>query len=59
MLHRIELYVEPWNTGSRRTAEASGYQEEGRLRLHQEIAGRRRDMVLYAAIRPGTSPDPE
>jgi RimJ/RimL family protein N-acetyltransferase len=50
-LHRIELYIEPWNTGSIRTAERAGYQWEGLLRSHQEIAGRRRDMLLYAVIR--------
>jgi GNAT superfamily N-acetyltransferase len=50
-LHRIELYIEPWNTGSIRTAERAGYQREGLLRSHQEIGGRRRDMLLYAVIR--------
>jgi len=24
-LHRIELYIEPWNTGSVRTAERAGF----------------------------------
>lgn len=51
-LQRIELYIEPWNTGSLRTAETAGYSREGLLRRHQEIAGVRRDMLLYAAIRP-------
>lgn len=51
-LYRVELYVEPWNNGSIRVAEASGYQREGLLRSHQEIGGIRRDMLLYAAIRP-------
>jgi RimJ/RimL family protein N-acetyltransferase len=46
-LHRIELYIEPWNTGSIGTAERAGYQREGLLRSHQEIGGRRRDMLLY------------
>lgn len=50
-LHRIELYIEPWNTGSVRAAEAAGYAREGLLRSHQEIGGARRDMLLYAAIR--------
>ena len=52
-LHRIELHIEPWNTASIRTAERAGYEREGLLRSHQEIGGRRRDMLLYAAIRPG------
>lgn len=50
-LHRIELYIEPWNAGSVGAAERAGYQREGLLRSHQEIAGRRRDMLLYAIIR--------
>jgi len=50
-LHRIELYIEPWNEGSVRTAERAGYGREGLLRSHQEIGGRRRDMLLYAAVR--------
>ncbi len=50
-LHRIELYIEPWNAGSIKTAERCGYAREGLLRQHQEIGGARRDMLLYAAIR--------
>ncbi len=50
-LHRVELYIEPWNAGSVKTAERAGFEREGLLRSHQEIAGRRRDMLLYAAIR--------
>jgi RimJ/RimL family protein N-acetyltransferase len=54
-LHRIELYIEPWNTGSIGTAERAGYQREGLLRSHQEIGGRRRDMLLYASVRDAVS----
>lgn len=50
-LHRVELYIEPWNHGSIRVAEACGYHEEGLLRSHQQIGDSRRDMLLYAAIR--------
>jgi RimJ/RimL family protein N-acetyltransferase len=50
-LHRIELYIEPWNDGSVRVAEAAGYLREGLLRSHQEIGGTRRDMLLYAVTR--------
>jgi [ribosomal protein S5]-alanine N-acetyltransferase len=50
-LHRVELHIEPWNTGSIKAAERAGYEREGLLRSHQEIGGRRRDMLLYAAIR--------
>ena len=51
-LHRIELYIEPWNVASQRAAERAGYDREGLLRSHQEINGQRVDMFLYAAIRP-------
>jgi [ribosomal protein S5]-alanine N-acetyltransferase len=50
-LFRIELYVEPWNVGSVRTAEAAGYEREGLLRSHQPIGDRRADMLLYASLR--------
>lgn len=50
-LHRVELYIEPWNTASVRTAENAGFVREGILRSHQEISGVRRDMLLYSAVR--------
>lgn len=50
-LHRVELYIEPWNIASIRTAEYGGFHREGLLRSYQEIAGERRDMLLYAAVR--------
>jgi len=50
-LWRIELYIEPWNVASVCTAELAGYEREGFLRSHQEIGGKRVDMLLYAAIR--------
>ncbi|MCI0143654.1 GNAT family N-acetyltransferase [Arthrobacter bambusae] len=53
-LHRLELYIEPWNAASIRTAERAGYEREGLLRSHQEIAGERCDMFLYAAVREST-----
>ncbi|WP_433603223.1 GNAT family N-acetyltransferase [Nocardia sp. CA-135953] len=55
-MHRIELYIEPWNTGSIRVAESGGYLREGLLHSYEEIGGTRRDMFLYAATRDsGTS----
>lgn len=53
-LFRIALYIEPWNVGSIRTAERAGYAHEGLLRSHQVIAGQRRDMHLFAVVRPST-----
>jgi ribosomal-protein-alanine N-acetyltransferase len=52
-LHRIELHIEPGNTASVRTAENAGYLREGLLRSHTGIGGRRRDMLLFAAVRDG------
>lgn len=51
-LRRVELYVEPWNSASLAVAHRAGYEREGLLRSHQEIGGRRVDMVLLAALRP-------
>ncbi|NIJ12093.1 RimJ/RimL family protein N-acetyltransferase [Saccharomonospora amisosensis] len=51
-LHRVESYIEPWNTASSKVATAAGYQREGLLRGHHWIGGTRRDMLIYAAIRP-------
>jgi len=51
-LHRVELYIESWNVASVRTAEVAGFAREGLLRSHQEIGGKRVDMLLYAALRP-------
>jgi [ribosomal protein S5]-alanine N-acetyltransferase len=50
-LHRMQLHIEPWNTASVRTAERAGYEREGLLRSYLEIGGRRRDMLVFAAIR--------
>lgn len=48
---RLELYVEPWNTGSWKTAERTGYEREGLLRGWQEVGGQRRDMFMYGKLR--------
>jgi [ribosomal protein S5]-alanine N-acetyltransferase len=50
-LHRIELHIEPWKTGSVKTAERAAYEREGLMRSRQEIGGQRRDVLLYATIR--------
>jgi ribosomal-protein-alanine N-acetyltransferase len=50
-LFRIELYIEPWNLGSIRTAERAGYLSEGLLRRQEMIGSERRDMLLYASLR--------
>jgi [ribosomal protein S5]-alanine N-acetyltransferase len=47
---RLELYVEPWNTASIRTAEKAGFRREGLLRSWQEVGGDRKDMFMYARL---------
>jgi ribosomal-protein-alanine N-acetyltransferase len=47
---RLELYVEPWNTGSVRTAERAGFRREGLLRAWQQVGAGRRDMFMYALL---------
>lgn len=47
-IHRIELYTEPTNEPSCRTARAAGYQRERVLSRWHRVAGQLRDMVLYS-----------
>ncbi|WP_231939473.1 GNAT family N-acetyltransferase [Brevibacterium siliguriense] len=51
-LSRVELFIEPGNTGSLRTADRAGYVRERVLAEQQEIGGTRRDMVVFAAPLP-------
>jgi RimJ/RimL family protein N-acetyltransferase len=53
---RLQLYVEPWNTASIRTAERAGFQREGLLRSWQDVGGARKDMYMYARL--ATDPIP-
>ncbi len=50
---RLELYVEPWNRASMRTAERAGFECEGLLRSWQKVGNRRRDMFMYARLATG------
>ncbi|MFG2125953.1 GNAT family N-acetyltransferase [Streptomyces sp. NPDC048710] len=47
---RLQLYVEPWNTASVRTAERVGFQREGLLRSWQQVGEERRDMFMYSML---------
>ncbi|HWG01348.1 MAG TPA: GNAT family protein [Trebonia sp.] len=47
---RLELYVEPWNAASVKTAEKAGFRREGLLRSWQEVGGERKDMYMYARL---------
>lgn len=51
-VERLELYVEPWNEGSWRTAEAVGFQREGLLRAWQRVGDERKDMYMYSVVLP-------
>jgi RimJ/RimL family protein N-acetyltransferase len=48
---RLELYVEPWNTASIKTAENAGFAREGLMKSWQQVGEDRRDMYMYALIR--------
>ncbi len=48
---RLELYVEPWNTASWKTAERAGFEREGLLRSWQRVGSERRDMFMYSRLR--------
>jgi RimJ/RimL family protein N-acetyltransferase len=47
---RLELYVEPWNEASWRTAERVGFTREGLLRSWQLVGTERRDMFMYSLL---------
>jgi RimJ/RimL family protein N-acetyltransferase len=48
---RVQLYVEPWNEGSWRTAERCGFRREGLLRSWELVGTHRKDMFMYAVVR--------
>jgi RimJ/RimL family protein N-acetyltransferase len=54
-IDRLELYVEPWNEGSYRTAERVGYKREVLLRRWESCGGGRRDMYMYSLLREDRS----
>jgi [ribosomal protein S5]-alanine N-acetyltransferase len=55
-IQRLELYVEPWNEGSWRTAERVGYQREGLLRSWQRVGQERRNMYMYSLLPSDVQP---
>ncbi|NYI57448.1 GNAT family N-acetyltransferase [Cellulomonas soli] len=50
VLHRLQLFVEPWNTGSWRAAEACGFEREGLLRGWELVGDRYKDMYVYSRL---------
>lgn len=51
-VERVELFVEPWNTASLKTAERAGCARCGLAPELQELQGRRVEMVRLEAVRP-------
>jgi RimJ/RimL family protein N-acetyltransferase len=49
-VERLHLFVEPWNEGSWRTAEACGFEREGLLRAWQKVGEQRKDMYVYSVV---------
>lgn len=54
-LPRLELYVEPWNTPSIRTAQAAGFHREGIMRSWEQVGDERRDMIMFSLLHTDSS----
>jgi len=50
-IHRLELYVQPWNVASWRAAQACGFEREGLLRGWEIIDGEPKDLFMYSRLR--------
>lgn len=50
-IHRLELYVEPWNLASWHAAQACGFEREGLLRSWEIINGEPKDLYMYSRLR--------
>ncbi len=50
-VRRIQLLIEPWNTGSRLVAQRAGYREGELLPMAHEIGGRMRDVIVHEISR--------
>lgn len=48
---RLNLFIEPWNIASIKTAERAGYEFEGLLRNWERVGGVSRDMGSYVRTR--------
>jgi [ribosomal protein S5]-alanine N-acetyltransferase len=53
---RLQLFVEPWNVASARTAESAGFRREATLRGWERIDGEQRDADCYALLHSEWSP---
>lgn len=50
-IERLELYVEPWNVASIKTAKAAGFKEEGLMRRWEKVGHERKDMIMMSLIK--------
>lgn len=50
-VHRLGLFIEPWNIASIRTAERAGFEREALLREWQTVDGEPKDMLSYVRLR--------
>lgn len=57
-LRRLELHVDPANTGSRRVAERAGFAAEGLVRQRFLHRGEPSDVLLYARLATDPRPGP-
>ncbi|MEO6470253.1 MAG: GNAT family protein [Aeromicrobium sp.] len=49
-VERLHLFVEPWNAGSWRAAEACGFEREGLLHAWEQVGDERKDMYVYSVV---------
>jgi ribosomal-protein-alanine N-acetyltransferase len=47
---RLQLFIEPWNVASLRTAEFAAFTREGLLRDWERVEGTQRDVYAYALL---------
>jgi [ribosomal protein S5]-alanine N-acetyltransferase len=47
---RLQLFIEPWNAASQRTAEYAGFTQEALLRGWERIGGTQHDAYCYALL---------
>ena len=50
-LHRLTVYIEPWNTGSLSAAQRAGFEKEALLKAWELIGNEPRDMLVLARFR--------
>lgn len=49
-LHRLTLYIEPWNVASIKTAELAGFINEATLKRWEVVDGEAKDMAVFSRL---------